>query len=501
MRLLACNAVAEEAKEVFLQADADQPCQFVKIAGPTRSGKSTFANALLGDFSFETSNSAEPCTQGIDFCGLKPFGPIARRLGVEDAPGLVSILDIEGGGDRSVQYDVQNLMPAFMLPGVVVWNVLGHPPRTQLLDQLAIISRVGAQLVPRGEAGPGEPTFPNDLVLVIRDYTLTSTAEQILARLLEAEAETDGKGEPVPESVNRNATRRALQGAFLSIRVHVLPVRSDAEYRTAEQALMLELVTLVAANQTQMTPQMCLDFLCDLTRQIDANPQAVNVGSTLSYINLCEYNRRLRSAEDQLSAMFSEWYLASQYITTVAEAEGKFDRLAEQCWRTNMPASLPVTSGEGLGDTAEERRERFLAAQRRALLQPCVAELKLLEAERTITQMELTACGSRRRGERLRHCEKAAVERATVIRAELLEKGPQPRYLLAALGNPASFEDYYHDNGLDTLVNAYTREFRHVEAEGVAIADVFGVEDLLQSILTTKLGDVVSLDDVLTNIL
>lgn len=41
--------------------------------------------------------------------------------------------------------------------------------------------------------------------------------------------------------------------------------------------------------------------------------------------------------------------------------------------------------------------------------------------------MELTACGSRRRGERLRHCEKAAVERATVIRAELLEKGPQPR--------------------------------------------------------------------------
>lgn len=61
------------------------------------------------------------------------------------------------------------------------------------------------------------------------------------------------------------------------------------------------------------------------------------------------------------------------------------------------------------------------------------------------------------------------------------EAEPAGRYLLAALGNPASFEDYYHDNGLDTLVNAYTREFRHVEAEGVAIADVFGVEDLLQS--------------------
>eukprot|EP00668_Euglena_longa_P002753 GGOE01003216.1.p1 GENE.GGOE01003216.1~~GGOE01003216.1.p1 ORF type:complete len:501 (-),score=137.32 GGOE01003216.1:224-1726(-) len=500
MRLLASNEVTEEAKAVFIQADNDQPCQFVKIAGPTRSGKSTFANALLGDFSFETSNSAEPCTQGIDFCGLKPFVPIAQRLGLEGTPGMISILDIEGGGDRSVQYDVQNLMPAFMLPGVVVWNVLGHPPRTQLLDQLAIISRVGSQLVPRSEAAAG-PTFPNDLVLVIRDYTLTSTAEQILSRLLEVEPEVDGRAEPALESVGRNAVRRALQGAFLSIRVHVLPVRSDSEYRAAERALMRDLVALAAANQTKMTPQMCLDFLCDITRQIEANPHAINVGSTLAYINLCEYNRRLRSAEDQLSAMFGEWYLASQYITTVAEAEAKFEKLAEQCWRVNMPASLPVTSGEGLGDTAEERRERFLLLQHRALLQPCVAELKLLEAERTITQMELTACGSRRCGDRLRHCEKAAIERATIIRAELLEKGPQPRFLLAALGNPASFEDFYHDNGLDTLVNAYTREFRHVEAEGVAIADVFEVEDLLHSILTTKLGDVITVEDVLTNIL
>eukprot|EP00669_Euglena_mutabilis_P001690 TRINITY_DN12270_c0_g1_i1.p1 TRINITY_DN12270_c0_g1~~TRINITY_DN12270_c0_g1_i1.p1 ORF type:complete len:190 (+),score=34.72 TRINITY_DN12270_c0_g1_i1:29-598(+) len=160
MRLLANNEVQEEAKAAFLQADGDQPCQFIKIAGPTRSGKSTFANALLGTTAFQTSDSAEPCTQGIDFCGLRPLAPLARRLGIEgSASGLLSILDIEGGGDRSLQYDVQNLMSAFMLPGVVIWNVLGHPrgPRCWTSSLSSAASAASSWIGWRGRDVPQRP--------------------------------------------------------------------------------------------------------------------------------------------------------------------------------------------------------------------------------------------------------------------------------------------------------------------------------------------------------
>jgi len=499
MRLLANNEVQEEAKAAFLQADGDQPCQFIKIAGPTRSGKSTFANALLGTTAFQTSDSAEPCTQGIDFCGLRPLAPLARRLGIEGpTSGLLSILDIEGGGDRSLQYDVQNLMPAFMLPGVVIWNVLGHPPRSALLDQLAVISRIGGQLVDRAAGGA---TFPNALIVVIRDYSLTSSADQILRRLLEVEPETNGDGTTNAESAARNGIRQVLQAAFTSVEVTVLPVRGDAEYRAAERGLMHTVLTLATRNDTRLTPPMCLDLMCDLTRQIGAHPQAVNVGSTLAYINLCEYTRRLRAAEEQIAALFGEWYAASQYITSVPEAEAKFEKLAEHCWRTNMLTSFPIPAGEGLGDTAEERRTRFLDTQRRALLQPCVAELKLLEAERTITQMELTAAGLRGNGERLRRADKGVVDRAATIRRELIEHGAQPRYVLAALGNPSSFEDFYHESGLEVLVASYTRNLLGTEADGVAISDVLAVDEVLQPILDSRLGDVFTVDNIVLNLL
>ena len=46
---------------------------------------------------------------------------------------------------------------------------------------------------------------------------------------------------------------------------------------------------------------------------------------------------------------------------------------------------------------------------------------------------------------------------------------PTPR-----AGLPMPQPQHVGDNGLDTLVNAYTREFRHVEAEGFRIADVLG---------------------------
>lgn len=35
--------------------------------------------------------------------------------------------------------------------------------------------------------------------------------------------------------------------------------------------------------------------------------------------------------------------------------------------------------------------------------------------------------------------------------------GPCERYVLAALGNPSSFEDFYHESGLEVLVASYTR--------------------------------------------
>ena len=498
MRLLANNEVNEESKSVFLQAESDSMCQFIKIAGPTRSGKSTFANTITNGNHFQTSDSAEPCTRGIDFCALLPYVPISIRFGVQESfKGLLSILDIEGGGDRSLQYDVQNYLPAFMLPGVVVWNVLGHPPRTTLLNQLAVVSRVGAILVP----SKGGPTFPNDLVIVIRDYTLTSTAEQILDRLLENEPEEDPSGEALPESAERNATRRVLQSAFLSIRVTVLPPRNEPEYREAEWTLIQDILGLMGRNRTLMTPPMCLDYLCDLTRQIEHSPQSVNVGSTLAYINLCEYNRRLHQAEEELGSMFQEWYADSRYITSVAEAEQKFEWLAQQAWAKHMPEHMPVTVGEGVGDTLEERRQRFTTQQRKAVLHPCIAQLKLLEAERTITQMELTVCGVRSHMDKVRHSERSVRDKATAIRTELLANGVQPDTFLPALGSPTSFEDYYNEHGLDALINSYTREVRYVETEGTSIADVLEVDMVMNALMAQRLGQVITVDDVVMHIM
>ena len=112
---------------------------------------------------------------------------------------------------------------------MIVWNVLGHPPRNDLLMQLGVIGMMGGMLK---EAG-GLPTFPNVLFVVIRDYTLESPASLIKSRLLEPEVEGGRRTSRnlSVDIIERNRLRAYLKSSFLSFEVSRVITPLNTMYR------------------------------------------------------------------------------------------------------------------------------------------------------------------------------------------------------------------------------------------------------------------------------
>eukprot|EP01012_Entosiphon_sulcatum_P044016 TRINITY_DN58515_c0_g1_i1.p1 TRINITY_DN58515_c0_g1~~TRINITY_DN58515_c0_g1_i1.p1 ORF type:complete len:505 (+),score=94.51 TRINITY_DN58515_c0_g1_i1:37-1551(+) len=491
MRLISSNALHAAAQQLFFDADQTACCQFVKIAGPTRSGKSTFANQLVGETVFTTSDSAEPCTQGVDCSTFFPLPSLAERSGCPSAqvPRLLTcVMDIEGGGDRDMRHDVRNYLPGFLLPGVVIWNVIGHPPRHELLNQLGVVARVGQLLRPATSLEESqEALFPNDLIIVIRDYELTSSASQILQRYLQPEPETPGDL-GASDRAERNLTRELLKPAFRSIEVVLLPPRSKPSFRDAERQLVSQIVDKLTRNPLRLTSRMCYDLLCNLTAQIEAEPEAVCVGSALAYINLCEYNRRLKKATEGLARQFTEWFEASRTITNESDARRHFGQLADTMWQTVLADSAEAIGDDGSGT----RKQKFMQDVQSQILDVRLLELRLVLAERQLTALQVMQSDAEKQREEQRLRQRQQAEAAEM--RPKLSGAPNGQdfsgLLLAYLGNSSSFEQYYYENNVDRIVERIVSQApgKDVSASALSIDEVLTAEMVASDVIARNMG-------------
>ncbi len=83
------------------------------------SGKSFLANQLAKqDGLFKISNSADPCTTGIDICQRV----LPATVFGSNSSSCVALLDVEGQGDRSMEYDSRLATVVLSLSKVVLFN-------------------------------------------------------------------------------------------------------------------------------------------------------------------------------------------------------------------------------------------------------------------------------------------------------------------------------------------------------------------------------------------
>ncbi|CAN0237949.1 unnamed protein product, partial [Ectocarpus sp. 4 AP-2014] len=152
------------------------PVNLVSIVGPAKSGKSSLMNAVIGDGdTFKMSTAVKPCTEGGDLSPctvrLSEFafknGCVLACRDPSDDPYVV-FADVEGQGDESVDHDVRLATPFLLLSKVTIFNWLGRPNKSAMLEQLKLMV-LATDNIQQHDGGKG-PVFGH-LIILARDLS------------------------------------------------------------------------------------------------------------------------------------------------------------------------------------------------------------------------------------------------------------------------------------------------------------------------------------------
>ncbi|CAM9142812.1 unnamed protein product [Ectocarpus sp. 8 AP-2014] len=215
------------------------PVNLVSIVGPARNGKSSLMNTLVGTGdTFAMSDSVKACTKGADLSRsvvrLADFENTdqyqsdwaAFRSTPNCGPNediYVAFADVEGQGDESEEHDVRLATPFLLLSKVIIFNWLGRPNKTTMLEKLEVMVLATDKIKQQdGDGGCFQEKIFGHLIILVRDLSGPEKVEEIRELLLNDE--DAGRSKDRKGATNRNTIRAGLRNSFESIVVRTLPV-------------------------------------------------------------------------------------------------------------------------------------------------------------------------------------------------------------------------------------------------------------------------------------
>lgn len=163
----------------------------VTILGAARQGKSFLINLLSkaagGSILFQVSDSSTRCTQGVDL-----YWP---------SHGHTAFADVEGQGDRPIDYDTRLVTPTLLLSRCILFNWKGGVERDHIMTKLGVLTKAAELVI-------SSTTHFGHLHIVFRDWTHSDKdPERIKRDLFSADTRA----------------RNILRSAFASISIWLLP--------------------------------------------------------------------------------------------------------------------------------------------------------------------------------------------------------------------------------------------------------------------------------------
>jgi len=384
----------------------------VILMGDGRAGKSYLASRLLGledGEGFESSDSPEPVTEGIDML-VKPLAPILAELGADEKQQkeaekmCLVVLDCEGGNNAMAA--IRTLVNVFgMVIGTEVVFVAGLMASEQAIQNLAA-SLAARSLIRLDESSK----LPEQrLVFVVNKNTLTYGQEDFEKML--NQPQTD----PARQEI-RNVIRSVYSNrCFLSIPLMGTPNFEDAV--SAFRSTILEAMRPLTLGNTKVKAKQ----LCNLLKLIVEEMQKANEVSFPS-MNRCvvldgfirplaeELFEEARAALPQLTAydpdlvskdirghILEKFDGGTSHITQralVQEARDEFSVRLDEAWATVEKCN--TVFGDQVSQVTTEMREVLVSSRQEAFGSGALlSDLRVTKEERRIERRNIVV---RKRG-------------------------------------------------------------------------------------------------------
>ena len=200
-------AISEGSIDVFNRAGS-AAVNVVTVCGELRTGKSYLLNALSGSRAFGVSSAPTSFTKGVD---MSPN--LLETTDMPDARPKVVFADMEGQGDRGMQYDVHLMTPILLVSKLIVLNVVcpTGPSKENVLNRLHVMMHASKKCSSQCDR---ERLFGN-LHVVLRDCPHREDVCWNIIFGLEDPASAETAAEERSMS-DRNEIRRAILLCFES---------------------------------------------------------------------------------------------------------------------------------------------------------------------------------------------------------------------------------------------------------------------------------------------
>jgi len=123
----------------------------VMIHGTAKTGKSFLMNKLMGQpglFAVRGGNTAT--TVGVDLSPIKSYAEFTGGRGGDGCK--VAFVDVEGQGDRGVDYDVMLTAPLLLVSKATIFNWRGKMAKDEMLNKLGVLAQASRMVKPDGNA-------------------------------------------------------------------------------------------------------------------------------------------------------------------------------------------------------------------------------------------------------------------------------------------------------------------------------------------------------------
>lgn len=315
-----------DAATASLQGIGADKLGLVMIHGQAKTGKSFLMNKLMdqpGFFAVRGGN--KPTTIGVDLSPIKPYADFAG--GCDSAGvGKIAFVDVEGQGDKGVDYDVMLTAPLLLVSKVVIFNGRGKMAKDEMLNKLGVLAEAVRKIKPEGNA-KGDYRIFGHLHIILRDQP---DVDGVYEALFEEEdcSATDDAGEA------RNKIRKIVRQSFASYRVWGFPAPIESAGRLAKGAF--------AEADTEADFDEAVYELQDTLAQQLKQP-LVLCGKTLSAADIAEFVPLLAAAMNAGQKEIVPQSLFRQVEQRRADAAADAAIKAFDDWKKGINAALPMT--------------------------------------------------------------------------------------------------------------------------------------------------------------
>jgi hypothetical protein len=199
-------------------------------------GKSFLLNCLMGeDRIFKISNSAAPCTEGIDIANtwmtLASFSKVDGGNEMGEKVLRIGFVDAEGQGDKAVEHDARVCCPVLLTSKCVIFNWKGGVQKDDILSKLGIMTRAAASVQVDISATDTSSHSASDtsnkqfghLHIIFRDWNSEESDPNAVYELLFAQENEEEE----EASAFRNQIRKQTLESFESVRVWLFAAPND----------------------------------------------------------------------------------------------------------------------------------------------------------------------------------------------------------------------------------------------------------------------------------